>query len=34
VPVSQAISFYATYQADLGGATTAQNLTGGIRFVW
>jgi len=32
--VSPSVSLFATYQAELGNATTYQNLTGGIRVVW
>lgn len=34
VTVSPAVNLYGSYQAALGADTTAQYLTGGVRFTW
>lgn len=34
VSVTPAVSLFGAYQAELGRASTAQNLTGGIRVIW
>jgi outer membrane autotransporter protein len=32
--VSSAVSVFGSYQADIGGTSTSQNLTGGVRVIW